>query len=85
MPIDKETFNIARNPSDLLIEFLGENQEYAYTVDEILESIPKLEEIGVSRSKIEDTLIGHWKITSSIVKGVVYYSSAIGEVWNTLI
>ena len=79
VPINKEVFNIAKDPSDLLYEFLVENIDYAYTVDEILDSIPRLEEIGVAKSKIEDSLMSHWRIDSTIVKGVTYYSARYEE------
>lgn len=84
MALDKKTFQLAKNPSPLILDFLEKNPEKAYTMEEIIENIPILRDLGFAKktpsfslsNPIRDALInltGAGKIESVLVKGDIYY------------
>ena len=77
MPIERSCFDIAKDPSDLILKFLTENQKEAFSVFEIRSNIPELMELKIPDSKISDTLdflVRTNKVEFAFVKGTVYYS-----------
>lgn len=78
MPLDKKSFDLAKDPSPLILEFLEKNPENAYTEKELIENIPKLEELGISiytgtLRQTLNNLVKDGKIDSTFAKSEIYY------------
>ena len=76
MPITKELFETAKDPSFLLLDFLEKNPNSAYSVKEIIKTIVIIETFGIPYKKIEDSLgrlVRNGQIEVAWLKGEAYY------------
>lgn len=76
MPITRNSFEIANDPSGLLLAFLSKNSSHAYSLTEIYENITNLSELGIPSKKIEDTLnrLSTWELVEvTVLKNDIYY------------
>lgn len=76
MPITRNSFEIANDPSGLLLAFLSKNSSHAYSLTEIYENIINLSELGIPSKKIEDTLnrLSTWELVEvTVLKNDIYY------------
>jgi len=76
MPIDKDTFNIAKDPGLLILNFLRVEPEKAFSSDEIWTTIKLFDELMIPERKIRDTLdvlVRTRQIEVAWVKGNAYY------------
>ncbi len=79
MPLDKKSFELAKDPSPLILEFLRNHPDSAYTEEELIKNIPKLEELGMGESYSDtlkqtlNNLVNGMKIDSTFAKSDIYY------------
>lgn len=77
MPIEKDMFQIAKDPSNIIMNFLEKDPEKAYTAEEIYASIDQLIELEIPIEKIRETLDYLIRFRDQVetawVKGNQYY------------
>ena len=56
MPIDRERFEFAHDPSSAIKDYLLKEPDNAFTITEIYGDIDLFQELGIPLQKIEDTL-----------------------------
>lgn len=77
MPIDKNLFNLAKDPSPLILQFLEKNPNQAFNADEIYNSIEEFKKLSIPMRKIKDTLdylVESSKVEIAWLQNDVYYS-----------
>lgn len=82
MPIDKNTFVIAKDPSPLILNFLAHHQEEAFTAEEIIMGIDIIQELLIPNRRIKenlDMLVRNGKIQIAWVKADSYYMIVPGK------
>lgn len=77
MPIDKTLFNLAKDPSPLILQFLEKNPNQAFNIEEIYKSIEEFGKLDIPMRKVKDTLdylVDSGKIEIAWLQNEVYYS-----------
>ena len=77
MPIDKNIFDIARDPSGLIKDFLESNPDKAFTIEEILSNVPQLNNLDIPKQKIIDSLDNltrYGEVGIAFLRGNRYYA-----------
>lgn len=77
MPIDIESFTIAKDPTKLILQFLSNNFQSAFTLDEIYDNIEEIKNLNVPIKKIEDTLDSLYRydiIQTAVLNDEIYYA-----------
>lgn len=76
MPIDANIFDIARDPSPLVINFLKKNPTKAYTLNEIYDSIKEFRDLKIPKERIQNVLESpalFLEIETAFLNGEMYY------------
>lgn len=77
MPIDKDIFDIAKDPSEIIKDFLKNNPEKAFTIEEILSNIPQLSDLDIPKQKMVDSLDNlnrYGEVGIAFLRGNRYYA-----------
>lgn len=78
MPIDIESFTIAKDPTNLILKFLRDNAQNAFTLDEIYDKIEEFKNLNIPKQKLDDSL-------TSLIRNDRVETAVLNDKWYVAI